>query len=115
MVAQFIVMSISFHTRHTKKQLVLQLIVTLVISLPTMSSKILHIIRHGESEANILLEEKAKEMGYNGMHDALIRMNNQERTKLIEPLYRRKKIDYKLTEKGYKQAMFLQNDTEILT
>jgi broad specificity phosphatase PhoE len=78
-----------------------------------MSSKILHIIRHGESEANILMEEKAKEMGYNGMHDGLLRMNNKERTKLLEPLYRRKTIDYKLTEKGYKQAMFLQNDIQI--
>ena len=78
-----------------------------------MTSKILHLIRHGESEANVLMHKKAKELGYKGMHDALLRMNSVERTKMLEPLYNRKEIDYKLTNKGYKQAMYVQTDLEI--
>ena len=78
-----------------------------------MDTKIIHVIRHGESVANVLMDNFARELGYEGMGHAMMSMSNVERERMFQSLYERKEIDYGLTDKGYKQAHFLQTDEEL--
>ena len=78
-----------------------------------MDTKIIHVVRHGESVANALMNDFARELGYGGMTQAMVKMSKSERERMLQRLYERKEIDYGLTDKGYKQAMFLQTDQEL--
>ncbi len=83
------------------------------ICVETMTTKIIHMIRHGESEANQLMNDSALAMGYEDMQHGMMKMNNTERAEMMEPLFNRKEIDYNLTDMGYKQACYVQTDTDI--
>ena len=78
-----------------------------------MDTKIIHVIRHGESAANALMNDFARKLGYEGKTHNMMSMSNVERGRMLQRLYEREEIDYGLTDKGYKQALFLQTDQEL--
>ena len=52
-------------------------------------------------------------MHEHGRGESMAKMSDEQRYAIMSILHSRKKIDYKLTDKGRRQAMFLQNDVEI--
>ena len=61
--------------------------------------------------ANVLMDDFARDLGYEGMTHAMMSMSNGERERMFQSLCERKEIDYGLTDKGYKH--FFANNEEL--
>ena len=76
-------------------------------------TKILHLIRHGESLQNRLMDEMTSDyIKGEGQNSRTKELKPEKYFEFIRKLYHLKEFDYKLTEKGVKQALFLKADNK---
>ena len=76
-------------------------------------TKVLHLIRHGESLQNRLMDEMTSDyIKGEGQNSRTKELKPEKYFEFIRKLYHLKEFDYKLTEKGVKQALFLKADNK---